>query len=110
MPTGTTATTKPLELERQATRIEEQSGKLDVMLNTISNHLTDIGRLLTDYDQNIVGQIKNLNDSVGVFRQKSQKIYSSLATNLHGYASHLRYNIESLNTNISSITQHINNL
>ena len=92
------------EIERQAMRVQEQSVNLDNMLSVIMDHLTDMTKIMGDYGGDIVVNIKALNEALGDYQVVAKRIYNDVSTKMLKYSSGLKYNVETLGSNVNKIS------
>ena len=92
------------EIERQAMRVQEQSVNLDNMLSVIMDHLTDMTKIMGDYGGDIVVNIKALNEALSDYQVVAKRIYNDVSTKMLKYSSGLKYNVETLGSNVNKIS------
>lgn len=108
--TSASTNTVPAELKRQSQRIVEQLTCLNTILDTTSDHLTEMSKMMANYSPDLVTQIDKLNSSLQTYKEKAGKIYGEMSESIGNYASGLLHNLDSLTSSISGISNTIESL
>lgn len=106
----TAGATVPEELKRQSERITEQLTQLNKILDTVTDHLNEMGTMMENYSPDLVKQVTSLSGSLTAYKGKAANIYSEVSQSLATYATGLIQNLENLSSNVEGIGTAIENL
>ncbi len=100
----------PLEMQRQADRIEEQMGCLKVLLTKITDNIGTIKDTIGQKSPELTEQLELLKTAVSDYSGEATEIYTDVSESLRNYALNLAQNLEALRESISNITKSVNDL
>ena len=105
------------EIERQATRVEEQLGVFSRKVTTILNNLDEMSTIVKSEDSNLSNEIRNYWETYVKLQSVIVTNFTMLANTMHNYAKKTIQNEETLakdvvtaNTELENINQSIDSV
>lgn len=102
--------TVPGELSRQAKRIEEQLSALNIILDTVTDHLKEMQTMMKSYSPTLVKQFELLSNYLVDYKSRAGTIYGEVSDSLQTYAYNLLHNLDNLTNSVTQIGKSVENL